>query len=484
MCGCSGGRPLGESDLLKGINWLTLGIKQKRSRWSDRHHQSSFRHEELKMRHSIQALWKRLRRSWQYAAAFWRRLFGKWIKRSRASHSGKTVVLKPQPRAPLTPVDYEFLFTQLLEGVHRGWTQMQVLQFIKGLGYGQYHNTASSVKLVAKNEGEEKWVEWLREFGDRLLESPIPNRELATRMVQLGQLNCGTLAEVAGEIGQQLLDRPAQIPQPIDSATNSISDKPEDRVEKWVSQGQAQLDRRQYPSALTSFQQAAQLTSQSPEVFYGLAVACHRMGLYREAIAHLDCCLDAHPGHAPALTQRGLAYQALQEREKATADFEQVVEMAASSPQSYCARGKALVQLQRQEEAVAAYEEAIRVNPTSHHAWYNLGNVLYDLQRYEAAIECYDKAIELQPDYAAGWFNRGAALGNLQRYEAAIAAFDRVLQVQPHDYDAWLCRGQTLERLACQAEAIAAYDRALELRPDDPTAWRYRTQASDRLKNQ
>ncbi|WP_254564378.1 tetratricopeptide repeat protein [Oscillatoria sp. HE19RPO] len=419
----------------------------------------------------MQRVGKTLGRIWQQLIRLWKQ----WFRRSPPQSFPKKpenrvrfqTLTGPrhQPTKPLSAAEYEFLFSELLDGVHRGWSQAQVTQFLEKIG------PDSTVNLKdAEIESSDAYVLWLRQFGTRLLNSPVPNQELARRMVQLGALNCGKLSTVAGEIGQKLLDREANTPSPATPAS-------EFTLEHYLQLGQIHLDRRQYPSALTTFEQAATHSPNHPEVLYGLGLVCHRMGLYQEAVGHLTEALAQKPEFVAALTQRGLAYKAVDDLAAATADFESAVGMKPNTPEESCARGKALMQLKQPEEAIAAYEEALTIHRESHRGWYDWGNVFYDLQRYEEAIAAYDKALDLQPDYAAAWFNRGAALGNLHRYGEAIAAFEKLLEIQSHDYHGWLCLGQTLERLHRIPEAIAAYERALQLRPDDPTAWRYRNAA-------
>jgi hypothetical protein len=43
-----------------------------------------------------------------------------------------------------------------------------------------------------------------------LLSAPVPNYELAGRMVQLGQLDCGEIGDLAGDYGARLLNRQAE----------------------------------------------------------------------------------------------------------------------------------------------------------------------------------------------------------------------------------------------------------------------------------
>ncbi|MBD2432090.1 MULTISPECIES: hypothetical protein [Fischerella] len=97
-----------------------------------------------------------------------------------------------EPPPPLTDTDLEFLFTELLEGVHQARGQQWALKWL--------HNIEHRVPT-------ERWIEWLHGFGEKLLASPTPNNELAARMIQLGELEVGEVGDVAHDIGMQLLTR-------------------------------------------------------------------------------------------------------------------------------------------------------------------------------------------------------------------------------------------------------------------------------------
>ncbi|MDP5338101.1 MAG: hypothetical protein NWQ28_05945 [Nodularia sp. (in: cyanobacteria)] len=128
-----------------------------------------------------------LRRLIQWFKGLIRSLFGG--KRTSAN-LGDDLPAKPAP--PLTDTDLEFLFNQLIEGVHEARGQEWAQNWL--------HNIEHRVST-------ERWVEWLRRFGQRLLASPTPNNELAARLVQLGDLGVGEVGNVAYEIGMQLLTR-------------------------------------------------------------------------------------------------------------------------------------------------------------------------------------------------------------------------------------------------------------------------------------
>jgi hypothetical protein len=92
----------------------------------------------------------------------------------------------------LVEADYEFLFLQLLEGVAHGWQQPRIVSFFEA---------------IEDRISESQWLAWLERFGSKLLASAHPNNDLASRMVQLGEMRCGAIGDSAYDLGMQVLTR-------------------------------------------------------------------------------------------------------------------------------------------------------------------------------------------------------------------------------------------------------------------------------------
>ncbi|MBE9210189.1 hypothetical protein IQ244_27575 [Nostoc sp. LEGE 06077] len=128
-----------------------------------------------------------LKRLFQWLKNLFQSLFGRKSTPKKAE-----VNVQQESAPPLSDTDLEFLFTELLEGVNQARGQAWALKWL--------HNIEHRVS-------SERWIEWLRRFGERLLAAPTPNNELAARLVQLGDLGVGEIGDEAYEIGMQLLTR-------------------------------------------------------------------------------------------------------------------------------------------------------------------------------------------------------------------------------------------------------------------------------------
>ncbi|MEH2069877.1 MAG: hypothetical protein V7K47_17240 [Nostoc sp.] len=128
-----------------------------------------------------------LKRLVQWLKKLFQSLFG---RKQTASKVRGNVQKEPAP--PLSDTDLEFLFNELLQGVHQARGEAWARKWLDNIE----HRIPS-----------ERWVEWLRRFGERLLASPTPNNEMAARLVELGDLGIGEITDVAYSIGMQLLTR-------------------------------------------------------------------------------------------------------------------------------------------------------------------------------------------------------------------------------------------------------------------------------------
>ena len=128
-----------------------------------------------------------LKRLFQWLKKLFQSLFG---RKQTTSKSRGNVEKEPAP--PLSDTDLEFLFNELLQGVHQARGEAWAQKWL--------HNIEHRITT-------QDWVEWLGRFGDRLLASPTPNNEMAARLVQLGELGVGEIGDVAYNIGMQLLTR-------------------------------------------------------------------------------------------------------------------------------------------------------------------------------------------------------------------------------------------------------------------------------------
>ena len=251
---------------------------------------------------------------WQWLKGLWQKLLGTSSKRQQESQ-------KDLPQ--LNDTDYEFLFSQLLEGVVHGWHEGRIVKFFARL----------------EDRGKQgPWVAWLQRFGNKVLASKASNHQLGMRMVQLGEKcrfvterDIDQIGETAYSIGRELLTRqpkrdiweydgpdssslpsetmtveeliarlgqdsqfreamarqlgveitadPQAIVQALIAATNMTPKTYQD----WFDLGLQQADNQDYTSAVASWEKALALNPNLPKVWHNRGCALAYLGQCTES---------------------------------------------------------------------------------------------------------------------------------------------------------------------------------------------------------
>ena len=128
----------------------------------------------------------------------WFSLFGKHRVKTLAPVSQSSAgEVSENKFSELTDEDLEFLFHQLLEGVVHGWQDNRIERF--------FHKVEDRITM-------EKWSKWLKRFAQKILSSPVPNYQLAGKMMTLGEVSVSSplirpVGDLAYRIGEELLNR-------------------------------------------------------------------------------------------------------------------------------------------------------------------------------------------------------------------------------------------------------------------------------------
>ncbi len=138
----------------------------------------------------------------------------------------------------------------------------------------------------------------------------------------------------------------------------------------------------------------------------------------------LDICtqiIALDPKNAIAFNNRGTAYHALKQHDKAIEDYNQAIILEPEDVSGFYNRGNVYHGLKEYNKAIEDYTQAIILNPEYADTFYNRGITYYDLKQYDKAIEDYNQAIILNPEYASAFNNRGIAYREIGKEEKAVA---------------------------------------------------------------
>ena len=322
---------------------------------------------------------------------------------------------------------------------------------------------------------EAELTDWLRRFGEKLLDSGKLDPGDLTEFGDLARWErARELAELARNLGWQMRKREI-FTSPEPALANPAGETIKTEIGDSQDSSATKLDREQ-PVPTCEVGDPEDLKSFDPE-----AVDCYNRGEeqldadnFEQALALFERAIETEPSYHQAWNNKGNVLSGLERYYEAIACYDRAIEIEPSYHQAWANKGNVLSGLERYYEAIACYDRTIEIEPSYHQAWDNKGFAINDLGRYLEAIKHYDRAIEIEPSYHQAWVDKGYTLSNLGRYSEAIKHCDRAIQIKSNSCYAWTNKGITLSRLGCYEEAINCYDRALQADNESCRAWNNR----------
>jgi tetratricopeptide (TPR) repeat protein len=169
---------------------------------------------------------------------------------------------------------------------------------------------------------------------------------------------------------------------------------------------------------------------------------------------------------AIAHNNRGNAYTAKQEYDRAIQDYDESLKLNPEYARAFNNRGAAYHKKGEDDRAIEDFDRSIQINPKYAEAFANRAEAYQSKGEYNRAGQDYDEAIRLQPTtLKAVWNGRcwnRAILGELQ---GALADCNEAIRWEPNVPAPLDSRGFTYLKMGQWDSAIADYSSALRLDP-------------------
>jgi tetratricopeptide (TPR) repeat protein len=188
---------------------------------------------------------------------------------------------------------------------------------------------------------------------------------------------------------------------------------------------------------------------------------------YERAIADHTQAISLDPQFAGPFYNRGAVYADLGDYARAITDYDRAIQLDPQFAYAFLNRGVAYANLNNYAQAIADYDQAIRINPRYALAFEKRGRVYHVQGDYARAIADYDQAIRINSRLADAFNDRGLAYADQHDYVRAIADFDEAIRIEPQFASAFINRGSAYADQRDYARAIADFDHAGELDPHD-----------------
>lgn len=203
----------------------------------------------------------------------------------------------------------------------------------------------------------------------------------------------------------QMLTAPDMTPEQLDAEIQSlqksiVADMNNIALHQRLAVLYAQRGRKQdLFAAVQEFQIISRAKRLTPRghLLFGQVLA--RLGLVNEAVRELQTALQWQPDLAPAHQWLAFIYTALEEYDKAYAEYEAAIELEPRSMSYRANYAEALAARGDYDAAIAQYKEAIALRDTSAHLHLRLALIYLKKGDADSAIAEYRAALRLQPHH-------------------------------------------------------------------------------------
>ena len=219
------------------------------------------------------------------------------------------------------------------------------------------------------------------------------------------------------------------------SATLIACSSPEQRLAKYLEEGQKYFDEQDYTKSRLQFRNAYELDENNTTALAGLVAIAEQDKDYRRMFGLLQSLVRLDPENIDAIVDMGNIY------------------LLASD----------------EAEAQTKADRALELNPQHPGALALHASILYKLGDAQTAIQIARKAIIQDPANQNALSIIVTELGKNGNFEGAIAELDAGLAKNPGNPLLSLLRIEMLNKLGLKAEVDESFEKLISLYPDDPS---------------
>jgi tetratricopeptide (TPR) repeat protein len=210
---------------------------------------------------------------------------------------------------------------------------------------------------------------------------------------------------------------------------DTIARYPHQIADAYINRGYYYLSQPgRLPEALTDFNEALSLNSQSATIWHGRGNVLAAMGEDDSAIVNFDRAIALQPSWAGAVNNRGAVKLRRGQFADAIVDFSRALEIDARQRDALTNRASAYASLEQYERSLADSRRAIELDPahaTNYLQFGSIGFCEYKLGRHREAVAAFDEAIrtapESEPRRGAYYLHRSFSLFALGERARALA---------------------------------------------------------------
>ena len=174
-----------------------------------------------------------------------------------------------------------------------------------------------------------------------------------------------------------------------------------------------------------------------PKQYWDKGTGYRENKLYIDAVQSFTQAIRNNKGEiaiddvARIFNDRGLAYQGLNDLDKAISDFSNAIELDDKNPEFSLNRANAFLGRKQYERARDDFSRVIALAPRSAAAYAGRGKTNLESGSPDLAIADYQKLRDLEPRNMSALYGLGLAYKSKRQDTKAIEAFNEVLKIDP-----------------------------------------------------
>jgi len=227
--------------------------------------------------------------------------------------------------------------------------------------------------------------------------------------------------------------------------------------------------RRDYPAALSHFQEAERWDPAVPGLLRNLGVAAFRVQNYQECVRALSQVLATDPGNSALRAMLGSAYFALDKYREAAETIAPLGQRAMQDSTLGYAWAASLSRLGELAQATQVLEQ-YESSGLSPDALVLVGQLWTDMGDYSRAVQSFHRALDREPALERAHYFAGLAQLRWEHDNEAIEEFTAAMNLNPDDADAKVGLGYIYMQQAKQSEAIELFRSVIATHPDNGNA--------------
>jgi tetratricopeptide (TPR) repeat protein len=246
----------------------------------------------------------------------------------------------------------------------------------------------------------------------------------------------------------------------------AIDTNPEtNQVHEYLTLAQEHRQRNEIKAALNFYNRAIELDPTNFNLIFEVANFLSFRGHTEQALAYYDRAADICPDNEQVYFNKGVAYNQLNQHEKAAECFLQAIDANRLYERAHLHAVKSFRSCKKIDKGIEVAKRSVKIINNNAELHYRYGLLLKDKELYKKALKQFAKAVHIDPLNKHYLFELGVTLYLLDEYQEALYVFERLLELDPADMHVLYNFGTTLKALGFIDYAIKIYNHIIDAHP-------------------